>query len=195
MEGTLTKADLLERPRAARAAWEATSPSIPGERLAKPGAAGTWSAKDVQAHLTADHRWLAGNPRAGRRGELPTAEECFGHARVPPPGVGIHEQEQRNASRHAIDRERSLEEVLAAAARWADEMEDAIAALPEEKLARPYSFAEHAHVGHPRPAADGERGWPLGTIVASYADEHDAHHTADLRASSGERTPGGQETP
>ena len=185
MNGTPTQDEVLERTRAARAAWEAAFAAVPRERLAEAGAEGSWSAKDVQAHLTADHRWLTGQLRAGQRGELPTAEECYGHAHVPPAGANLADQDQRNAWRHAIDRERSLEEVLAAAPHWADAIEEAIAALPADELARPYTFADHLHVAHLRPATEGEPHWPLWQIIASYADEHYAHHTADLRASVG----------
>lgn len=191
MDGIPTMDGLLARLRAARAEWEATLAAVPMERLTEPGVVGAWSAKDVQAHLTADHRWLTGQLRAGQRGELPTAEECYGHAHVPPPGVNLADQDQRNAWRHAIDRERSLEEVLDAAPRWADALEDAIAKLPDDELGRPYTFADHAHVAHLRPAGAGEPGWPLHQIIASYADEHYAHHTADLRASLGDDRRGG----
>ena len=182
-----TKDELLGRMRAARAAWEATTAAFPRERWEEPGTVGDdWSVKDVQAHLSADHRWMAGQLRAGLRGELPTAAECYGHDETPPPGTDLADTESRNRWRHAIDRRRSLDEVLAEAPRLADELEGAIAALPEAELARPYTFADHAHIGHLRPAAASERGWPLHAVIASYADEHYAHHTADLRAALGD---------
>jgi hypothetical protein len=58
---------------------------------------------------------------------------------------------------------------------------EAIAVVPEEELARDYTFGEHRHIGQVRPAA-GESAWSLGSIIASYADEHYASHNADLRA-------------
>lgn len=195
MAGTPTREELLGRIRAARGAWEETVAAVPRERLEEPGAAGAdWSVKDVQAHLTADHRWLAGQLRAGLRGEVPTAGECYGHEETPPPGVDLADTEQRNRWRQTIDRRRALDEVLANAPRWADELEAAVAALPEAELARPYTFAAHAHIGHLRPAAGDEPRWPLQAIITSYADEHYAHHTADLRAAgraSEERREGG----
>jgi hypothetical protein len=110
-------------------------------------------------------------------------EECFGHDHVPPPDVDMSDQDQRNAWRHeAIDRHRSLDEVLTNYPQWADALEDAIAALPDGELARTYTFADHLHIAHVRPAAEGEPGWTLEGIVSSYADEHYATHTADLRA-------------
>jgi hypothetical protein len=182
---TPTKDELLARNRSARADWEAAFAAVPRDQLTTQGAAGEWSAKDVQSHLTADHRWVAGQLRAWMRGELPTAEECYGHNHVPPPGVDIGDQEQRNTWRHSIDRERPLEEVLELAPRWADALEEAIAALTDEELARPYTVGDYLHVAHLRPARDGEPSWPLGNIIASFVNEHYAAHAADLQGSTG----------
>ena len=175
--------ELLGRIRAARAAWETTVAEVPADRLTEPFADGEWATKDVIAHLTADSRWMAGQLRAVTRGDLPTVEECYGHEQIPPPGVDLSDQDQRNAWRHeAVDRHRSLDEVLANAPRWADALEEAVAALPESELDRPYTFAAHIHVAHVRPAREGEPSWPLGQLISSYADEHYAAHTAALRA-------------
>ncbi len=97
MTTTLTKDELLARTRTARADWEVAFAAVPRDQLTAPGAAGEWSAKDAQSHLTADHRWVTGQLRAGQRGELPTAEECYGHNQVPPPGTDLADQDQRNA--------------------------------------------------------------------------------------------------
>ena len=175
--------ELLGRTRAARAAWEEAVAEVGGDRLAEPLTDGEWATRDVIAHLTADNRWMTGQLRALTRGDLPTVEECYGHEQVPPPDVDLADQDQRNAWRHeAVDRHRSLDEVLANAPRWADALEEAVAALPEDELSRPYTFAEHIHVAHVRPAREGEPSWPLGQLISSYADEHYAAHTAELRA-------------
>lgn len=182
MTATMTKTAPLDRTRAARLAWDERFAAIPGDRLQTLGAAGYWSAKDVQAHLTTDHRWITGQLRALARGVLPTADECYGHAETPPPGTDLSDQDQRNAWTYSIDKERSLGEVLTTIPEYADALEAAIAAVPEDELPRPHTFGENAHVAQIRPARDGEPGWPLGAIIASYANEHYDAHTADLRA-------------
>lgn len=182
MTETPTTAALLARTRAARAAWDAIFATVPPGRLEEPGAVGWWSAKDVQAHFNSDHRWIVGQLRAGRRGELPTAAECYGHDRVPPDGVDLADQDQRNAWRYTFEVELTLAETLADAPVWEDALEAAIAALPDAELARDYTFGDHAHIAHLRPAEAGEPAWPFWQILASYADEHYAAHTADLRA-------------
>ena len=182
MAEPLTKAEILARTRQSRAAWEERFAAIPGDRLLTPGAAGYWSAKDLQAHLTTNHRWIVGQLRALVRGELPTAAECYGHNQTPPPGTDLADQDQRNAWWHSIDKERSLNEVLSMIPEHADALEAAIAAVPDDEFPRAYTFADNAHIAQIRPAKDGEPGWALGAIIASYADEHYDAHTADLRA-------------
>jgi len=182
---------LLGRTRAARAAWKAVVAEVPDDRLTEPLPNGEWATRDIIAHLTADSRWMTGQLRAAVRGDLPTADECYGHDQVPPPDVDMSDQDQRNAWRHeTIDRHRSLDEVLTNAPVWVDALEEAIAALPDGELARSYTFAGHLHIAHVRPAAEGEPSWTLESIVSSYADEHYATHTADLRAWLDGRSPG-----
>ena len=181
MTATIAKQELLDRTRAARAAWDERFAAISGDQLETPGAAGYWSARDVQAHLTTDHRWITGQLRALVRGEVPTAAECYGHDRTPPPGTDLADQDQRNAWTYSIDRERPLAEVLAMIPEHADALEADIAAVSEAELPRAHTFGDNAHIAQIRPAADGEPGWPLGAIIASYANEHYDAHTADLR--------------
>ncbi len=183
MTDTLTKADLLKRTKEARAAYEALFSAIPHDQLSKPNAVGYWSAKDLQAHLNTDHRWITGQLQALVRGEQPTTAECYGHDQAPPPGTNLANQDERNAWWHSIDQHRSLDEVLAQVAPRADALEAIIMALPEEELAQQYTYGNLGHVAHVRPATENEPAWTLSSIVASYAHEHYATHTADLQAS------------
>jgi hypothetical protein len=182
MAKTLAKTELLELTHTARAAWDERFAAIPSDQLETPGAAGYWSAKDVQAHLTTNNRWITGQLRAMLRGEKPTAEECYGHNETPPPSTNLADQDQRNAWNYGIDKERPLDEVLAMALEYADALEAAIAAVPEDAFAQPYTFGDHAHIAQIRPARDGEFAIPLAAIIASYGNEHYDAHTADLRA-------------
>ena len=112
---------------------------------------------------------------------MPTAQECYGHDAMPPPGTNLGDQEQRNGWWHSIDRDCSLEEVLAMIPEYADALEAAIEAVPEEVLPLTYTFGNNAHIAQIRPARNGEPSWSLGSILASYANEHYDAHTADLR--------------
>lgn len=177
-----TKAELLARLRAERATWKATFGALTREQLLLPDAIGSWSTKDLQDHIISNNRWLAVQLRALVRGTLPTAEDTYGHERTPPTGTDLADQEQRNAWWYTVDRARPLDETLVAAPLWAAALVEAIAAVPDEELARDYTFGDHRHIGQVRPAAAGEPAWSLGSIIASGADKHYAAHNADLRA-------------
>lgn len=185
MSDVSTKAELLARLGAERAEWERTFGALTREQLLLPDAVGFWSTKDVQDHITTNNRWMAVQLRALVRGELPTAEDAYGHAQTPPPGTDLADQDRRNAWWHSIDRERPLDETLIAAPLWAAALAEAIAAVPDAEFARGYTFGDHLHVGQVRPAAEGEPSWPLARIIVSYADEHYHGHNADIRAAQG----------
>lgn len=119
--------------------------------------------------------------RALVRGALPTAEDTYGHEQTPLPGTDLADQDRRNAWWCSIDRARPRDETLVAAPLWAAALAEAIAAVPDEEFARDYTFGDHRHIGQVRPAA-GEPAWSLGSIIASYADEHYASHNAAIRA-------------
>ena len=177
-----TKAELLARLGTERAEWEHAFGALTREQLLLPDAIGFWSTKDVQDHITSNNRWMAVQLRALVRGELPIAEDAYGHTQTPPPDTDLADQDRRNAWWYSIDRERPLDETLIAAPLWAAALAEAIAAVPDAEFARDYTFGEHLHIGQVRPAAEGEPSWPLGSIIASYADEHYHGHNADLRA-------------
>lgn len=182
MSGVPTKAELLARLEGERAGWERAFGALTREQLLLPDAVGFWSAKDLQDHITSNNRWIAVQLRALVRGELPTAEDAYGHEQTPPPGTNLADQDRRNAWWHSIDRARPLDETLVAAPLWAAAMAEAIVAVPDAEFARDYTFGDHRHIGQIRPAAAGELAWPLGRIIASFADEHYRGHNADLRA-------------
>lgn len=182
MSDTPTKAELLARLSTERAAWERAFGALTREQLLLPDAVGFWSTKDVQDHLTTNNRWMAVQLRALVRGELPTAEDAYGHTQTPPPGTNLADQDQRNAWWHSIDRARPLEETLVAAPLWAAALAEAIAAVPDAEFARSYTFGDYLHISQVRPATEGEYAWSLGSIIASSAGEHYATHNADLSA-------------
>ncbi len=51
MEQPLSKATLITALRASRAELESVVSQVPLERITEPGACGSWSVKDVLAHL------------------------------------------------------------------------------------------------------------------------------------------------
>ena len=69
MDDEMTKAKLLETLRAKRAAWDALLAEVPEDRMTEPGVAGSWSVKDIVAHLAYHERWYADRLQEQLRGE------------------------------------------------------------------------------------------------------------------------------
>lgn len=178
---TQTKQEILDATRATRSPYEALFDRIPTDQLTKPGAAGEWSAKDLQAHINSSHRWMIGQLRALVRGTVPTASDCYEHTTPPPAGSNLGDQDERNAWHHSVYQHWSVADVLSRAKPTADDLEAAIAAVPVEEFARPYTYGENGYVAQIRPAHGGELTQTLGAMIASYANKHYASHSADLQ--------------
>jgi hypothetical protein len=58
MKDPTSKPELLEAIRAARSEWDALIAQIPRHRLYEAVAPGSWSVKDIVAHVTEYDRWL-----------------------------------------------------------------------------------------------------------------------------------------
>ncbi len=97
----ITKAELLERIRAARRDLEAVLMDIPEEQMLQPGVMGDWSVKDILAHLVSWEksmvRWIT-QAVEGETPEIPQTDE---------------EIDQLNARFYLENRDRPLGEVLA----------------------------------------------------------------------------------
>jgi hypothetical protein len=97
MDETVTKADLLEKLRAARAEWEAVLAEVPRERMTAPGVEGEWSVKDIIAHVT----W----------GEREIGPVFRDHVLTGSPLWNVP-LDERNAAMVAEARDQSLDDVL-----------------------------------------------------------------------------------
>jgi hypothetical protein len=56
----MSPAEFIERVRSARERWDAAVARVPAERMEEPGVAGTWSVKDIMAHITWFEREMIG---------------------------------------------------------------------------------------------------------------------------------------
>src|SRR5215467_713456 len=93
MEHPKSKALLLAELGASRAELESVLSHIPPERMTEPGACGSWSVKDVLAHLAVENDWLALQLERRARGEVPSPEEL---QRVE--ALGLADNQTRNTS-------------------------------------------------------------------------------------------------
>ena len=166
----MSKAELLTTIRRERADWEQLVEQA-ADRIEQSGAAGNWSVKDVVAHLCAYERWLGGL-LGGPVRRLPD----------PPAGVDMNDLHQRNAWLHALDRERSVEDIRAEARTVHEQLVAMVAARSEEDLRTVYTFGPDDELV---PAAPGETTgprWPLWRWVVDATFDHYRQHVPSLRA-------------
>ena len=153
-----TKAELMERIDRARAALEDAIGGASTERLTAPGDDG-WSVKDHLAHLAAwRHSLLAlleGRPRHAAMGVDRVTYETAGEEGV-------------NAFLYERDKDRPLDEVLAAFRGTHVQVLAALAPLSDLDLLRPYS---HFQPDEPPFNPDPVVGWIEGNTF-----EHDEEH-------------------
>jgi hypothetical protein len=154
----MRRADLLAELNAEYQGWERLLAKIGEDRMDEPGAAGTWSIKDVVAHLTAWRRRTVGRLEAVAQGQ-PEPKPAW--------PAELTSDDDINSWFHARDRDRPVREVVTEARRVFQQLVSAIEKLPEDKLADPRNF----------PWMEGA---PLSG-AAFFSHFHDEHE-ADMRA-------------
>jgi hypothetical protein len=127
----MRRADLLAELDSEREAWEGLLAQIGEDRMEEPGAAGSWSIKDVVAHLTAWRRRTVGRLEAVANGRPePT----------PPWPADLHDDDEINAWFHARDRGKAVGEVLDESRRVFQQLVGATQKLPDDTLSDPARF-------------------------------------------------------
>ena len=130
MNETMTKAKLLEELRAARAEWDALVAQVIKQRgksgLIEEGVAGTWSVRDLVAHLTSYDRWFVNAAEAQLRGEPP-----------PTDGTEWMEWDARNAIHHQRTLKLTLDEVMHDSRKTYDRLVEVVGLLSEDFLIQP----------------------------------------------------------
>ncbi len=154
----MRRADLLAELNSEYEAWEGLLAQIGEDRMEEPGVAGSWSIKDVIAHLTAWRRRTVGRLESVARGQPEPAHEW---------PADLHEDDEINAWFHARDRGKSVREVLSESRSVFQQLVSAIQKLPENSLDDPARF----------PWMEGA---PVtgATFFGHFHDEHEA----DMRA-------------
>src|SRR3712207_2339708 len=125
-----TREELLRRIETERGQWRALVEEIGEERMDQPGPMGTWSFKDLAAHLTG---W---RERTIRRLEAPPGAE------PPTPWpADLNDDDAINRWIYERNRDRPLREVLSEADQSFARLAVAVGALPEADLSTPGRFA------------------------------------------------------
>jgi hypothetical protein len=163
MEDLNSRDNLLETMRGLREELERVVAAVDEERMTQPGSFGTWSFKDVLAHLTGWRQVTAERLEAGLRGKEPV---------FPWPAHldEDHDLDEINRWFDETNRAKPLAEVLRESRETFARVEDAIAALPEEDLLQPDRFPWLA-------------GHALGPAVVRGTYEHyHLDHKPEIRA-------------
>jgi uncharacterized protein (TIGR03083 family) len=152
------KAVLITELRASRAELESVVTRVPPERMTEPGACGSWSVKDVLAHLAVGNDWLALQLERRARGEGPDPEELRQVQEL-----GLADNETRNTYYAQQHRDLDLAWVCDWDRRANERLLTALAALPEARLQEPDWWT-------------GERA--LGSV---FDVDHDREHAQDIQ--------------
>lgn len=164
MADTVSKSELLRTLQTERTAWEALLAEVPEERMTEPGAADTWSVKDVLAHVAVYERWTAEQLDAMMRGEseMYTAPDT-------PPEANTDDMDRRNAVYYEVWRDRSLADVRRESEEAFALLRAAIERAPEDLLNESERFA---WLG----------GSPVWQMIPGNAYEHYRDHMPSIHA-------------
>jgi hypothetical protein len=119
----MTKSELLSWLREERARWEDLLDLVGEARMEEEGATGSWSTKDLVAHLTVWQRNLVARMSAAQRGET---------APAPPWPAELEAEENVNAWIYEANRARSVREVLDDSQQMFRELFAAVEGLPDD---------------------------------------------------------------
>jgi DinB superfamily len=122
----MDKTTLIETLHTNRAAWEALLAQIPKDHLLLSGATGTWSVKDVIAHIMWSER------------EMVTL--CETRDMSNGSNLWVLSEDERNAIVVAEQKDRTLQEVRAEEQQIYTRLEALLQTLSEEDLTNPHNF-------------------------------------------------------
>ena len=162
MDAQIDKATLLNNVRSERARLDALLAAFTDEQMARPGAGGDWSVKDVIAHIAWHEREIVRMLRE-RSLEDGVVSELW--------GLPTHE---RNQAIYDSNRDRSLQEVLAESRQVQAELGELLAGLSESDLTDPGRYKD-------MPAE-----WQPWKLIAENTYEHYHDHAQAIGAASNE---------
>ena len=158
MKQPLSKAELIAELGVSRAELESVVSQVPLERMTEPGACGSWSVKDVLAHLAVGNDWLAQQLEQRARGEGPDPEELQSVQEL-----GLADNETRNTYYAQQHKDLDLAYVRDWDRRANERLLIALTALPEAMLQEP-------------------DWWTFGRALGSVFDTgHDREHAHDIQ--------------
>ncbi|HVG01021.1 MAG TPA: DinB family protein [Chloroflexia bacterium] len=158
MDAQIDKATLLNNVKSSRSRLDALLATFTDEQMARSGAEGDWSVKDVIAHITWHEREIVNMLRA-RSLEEGVASELW--------GLPTHE---RNQAIYEGNQDRSLQDVLAESKQVYVELDELLAGLSEADLTDPGRYKD-------MPAE-----WQPWKLIAENTYEHYHDHAEAIGA-------------
>ncbi len=134
----MTKNELLEAIRSARAELDTLLSELGKERMEEPGAMGEWSAKDMLAHFGEWDRWNFAQLRAAIDGGEPVYVSWS--VEYPEDARGNLQEDVRNRLIHDDARKRSVDDVMTKFSTIADAFADWLEGRSDEDVAEPIAF-------------------------------------------------------
>jgi uncharacterized damage-inducible protein DinB len=161
----MNKTELLRKLQDEYRTWQAFVDGIDPARMAEPGVAGSWSVKDIVAHLTGWQRRLTDRLQAAQRGEP-----------EPPPPWPAHAQSEDdiNAWIYDSNRERPMRDIRDESHQALQQFFSAIEALPEDVQID----VEHHHGRDFYFLRLGDQEFVAGEFFDHFHDDHEP----DIRA-------------
>jgi hypothetical protein len=156
-QGPMSASRLVDIPRVERAPWDALLAQIGPDRMDLPGVEGTWSVKQIVAHLT----WYEGVVVEGARQLMSTGTFVR-------EGLRALDMDERNTILAAQSRTRPVRDVLAESEQTFGQLLAVIAACPDDILNDP------RRLGLP----DDVVPW---TLVANNSYAHYQQHAQAIR--------------
>lgn len=153
MSKPTTKEQMIVEIERERSALEEFLSTLAPEVMTRPGALGSWSVKDVMAHLVEWEQMFLGWYRAGLRGQVPEK---------PAPGFKWNQLSQLNQQIYEKYRDRSLQEVQKQFRASYREMMETLAGLSEDDLFQQGRFAwteKHALIAFVLPNTSSHYHW------------------------------------
>jgi len=182
-EATSTISEVLQSSREAFDDFSSAIDALSNDEITKANTIGSWSVRDVMAHIGGDELWMAGQLEALRFEQMPSELSCYG---VEAPAVGdieLSTQDGRNAwQRERLLRSLSLDDVRRMAREAHARLLAVISAFDDAQLAEPLTIANLKTVGWIRKPKAGEQAWPLWQWLRGVTFQHYREHTEQIRA-------------
>jgi hypothetical protein len=155
----MNKSELLNWLQKEYQQWEAFLDQIGPNRMEQPGVAGSWSMKDIIAHLTTWNRRLVAQILAAQRGE----------AEPPPPWPAVLlDEDEINAWIYESNRNRTLQAVLEETHQMFQQLLAVISGLPDDVQIEDEWRLVYL----------GDQRYPAGEFFDHFHDDHEP----DMRA-------------